>query len=243
MSGGGDEPAPACADRLRPTDRIIDRVDPEHNRARLFVTAAPAEARSAVLVLHGGSVDSTSPVRPLSPAALRLVPVAGAVARQVPSAAVYRLRFSVRGWNSDGQAVLRDARWAVEQIAAQRPGVPIVALGHSLGARVAVQTARTTPAVVGAVGLAPWLVAEDPVDGLAGTRIFLVQGTRDKTIPEPSTRVWLARADRAGAQVESVLIQRAGHPMLRYARRWHRLAAQGVLSVLAATDAPPGRPG
>lgn len=235
-------PRRATTDRCF-ADRIIDPVNPEHNRARLFVTAAPTAPSSAVLVLHGGAVDSTMPVRPLSPAALRLMPVAAAVARHVPSAAVYRLRFSVRGWNSDGEAVLRDARWAVEQIAARRPGVPIVALGHSLGARVAMQAARTTSAVVGAVGLAPWLVGEDPVDGLAGTRIFVVQGTRDRTIPEPSTREWLARADQAGAEVTSVLLQRAGHPMLRYARRWHRLAAQGVLSVLAAKNAPPGRPG
>ncbi len=189
-------------------------------------------------MLHGGSIDSSMRVGRLSPAALRLVPVARTVGRSVRNAAVYRLRFSIRGWNADGAAVLRDARWAVSEIARRHPGLPVVLVGHSLGGRVAMQTVRTERAAVGAVGLAPWLVADDAVDGLDGAPLFVVQGTRDRTIPEPSTRDWLARAVGAGAQVESVLIERGGHPMLRYARRWHRLAADGVLSVLADADLP-----
>lgn len=217
-----------------------------HDHARLSVTAAPAHPTAAVLVLHGGSVESTMRVARLSPAALRMVPIARVVARGVPAAAVYRLRFSVRGWNGDGAAVLRDAGWAVEQIAAQHPGIPIVAVGHSLGARVAVQTARTVPVVVGAVGLAPWLVADDSVEGLRGVPLFVVQGTRDRTIPEKTTRVFIDRARREGAPVESVLIDRGGHPMLRSFRRWHALAVDGVRTVLAvageSTGARPSEP-
>lgn len=206
------------------------------NGARLWTTSSPQAPSAAVLVLHGGSVDSAMRVGPLSVAALRLVPVARTVARLIPTAAVHRLLFSIRGWNTDGAAVLRDARWAVAEIIRRHPGLPVVLVGHSLGGRVAMQTVRTDPAAVGAVGLAPWLVADDAVEGLAGVPLFVVQGTRDQTIPEPSTRAWLARAVREGAQVESVLIERGGHPMLRYSRRWHRLAADGVLSVLAAAD-------
>ncbi len=212
-----------------------------HGDARLTVTAAPESATAAVLVLHGGSVDSTQRVGPLSLAALRLVPVARTVARRVPSAAVYRLRFSVRGWNGDGEAVLRDARWAAQQIAARHPGLPIVAVGHSLGARVAVQTARTVPEVVGVVALAPWLVADDPVEGLRGVPLFAVQGTRDRTIPEKTTRAFIERSRREGASVESVLVDNGGHPMLRYFRRWHSLAVDGVRAVLAAAGATSGK--
>ena len=208
----------------------------EHDHTRLSVTAAPIAAAAAVLVLHGGSVDSTMRVGRFSLAALRLVPVARAVAKGVPSAAVYRLRFSVRGWNGDGEAVLRDARWATQQITARHPGRPIIAVGHSLGARVAVQTARTAPEVVGAVGLAPWLVADDPVEGLDGVPLFVVQGGRDRTIPEKTTRTFIDRARREGASVESVLIDKGGHPMLRYFRRWHALAVDGVRTILAAAD-------
>ncbi len=204
-----------------------------HDDARLSVTAAPADPTSAVLVLHGGSVESTMRVARLSSAALRMVPIARAAARQVPSAAVYRLRFSVRGWNGNGATVLGDAHRAIDQLAAQHPGLPIVALGHSLGARVAVQSARTCAEVVGAVALAPWLVADDPVVGLRGVPLFVVQGTSDRTIPEHTTRAWLDRARGEGAEVTSELIQRGGHPMLRFSRRWHGLAVDGVRKVLA----------
>jgi alpha-beta hydrolase superfamily lysophospholipase len=170
-----------------------------------------------------------------------LVPVARAVASRVPSAAVYRLRFSVRGWNGDGAEVLRDARWAVDEIAVRHPGVPLVVVGHSLGGRVAMHVVRTCEPVVGAVGLAPWVDPGDPVDGLADVPLAIVQGTDDRVVPEPSTRAWLARADRAGAVIESRLIEGGGHAMLRHIRRWHRLTADGVQSVLAAADQPAAR--
>jgi alpha-beta hydrolase superfamily lysophospholipase len=182
-------------------------------------------------------------VRKFAPAVLRLIPVAWAIASHVPTAAVYRLRFSVRGWNGGGSAVLGDARWAIDQIAAAHPGLPIVVVGHSLGGRVAMHVvgSSSTPdasglrsRVVGAVGLAPWVDPGDPVDLLRGVPLAVVQGTRDRIVPERSTRAWLARAERAGARIDSTLIDGAGHAMLRYFRRWHRLAADGVLTVLAA---------
>ena len=213
------------------------------NGARLLTTSSPDGPTAAVLVLHGGAADSTMRVAPFSLAVLRLVPVARAVAAEVPTAAVYRLRFSVRGWNGDGADVLADARWAANEIARRHPGLPIVVVGHSLGGRVAMHVVRTSPQVVGAVGLAPWVEPTDPVDGLAGVPLFVVQGTRDRIVPEPSTRAWLARAGRVGAAVESVLIEGGGHAMLRHIRRWHRLTADGVLAVLeAARRAAPAEP-
>ena len=199
--------------------------------AVLTAVRTPAEGRVAVLVLHGGSADSALPVPRLSPAVLRLVPVAWALARGVPGAAVYRLRNSVRGWNGDGAAVLGDARWAVERIEATRPGASIVVVGHSLGGRVAARLAGEFP-VVGAVGLAPWLEPADPVSGLPGVPIAVVQGGRDRMIPTRSTEVWLSRAAEAGAQVRRAQISRGGHAMLRDARRWHRLCADAVCWVL-----------
>jgi fermentation-respiration switch protein FrsA (DUF1100 family) len=78
----------------------------------------------------------------------------------------------------------------------------------------------------------------DPVDLLRGVPLAVVQGTRDRIVPEPSTRAWLARAARAGARIDSTLIDGAGHAMLRYFRRWHRLASDGVTAVLAAAEQP-----
>jgi alpha-beta hydrolase superfamily lysophospholipase len=210
--------------------------------ARLHTTSAPRRPSSAVLVFHGGAADSTMRVAPLSPAVLRLIPVARAVAAQVPDAAVYRLRFSVRGWNGDGADVLADAHWAIDQIAARHPGLPIVVVGHSLGGRVAMHVAGSCSSVdiegersrvIGAVGLTPWVDPSDPVDLLAGVPLAVIQGTRDRIVPEQSTRPWLARAARAGARIDSTIIQGGGHAMLRHYRRWHRLTAEGVRSVLA----------
>jgi len=216
-------------------------VSKRNNGARLLTVSTPADPTSVVLVLHGGASDSTMRVAPTSLAALRLIPIARAVASRVPDTAVYRLRFAVRGWNGDGAAVLADAGWALEQLAARHPGLPVVVLGHSLGGRVAMHVVRTSPIVVAAVGLAPWVEPTDPVDGLAGVPLAVVQGTRDRMVPERSTRAWLARAEQAGARIQSVLIDGGGHAMLRYIRRWHRLAADGVVSVLAAAAQPTTR--
>ena len=113
-----------------------------------------------------------------------------------------------------------------------------------LGGRVAMHVAGRTvgsdgsSTVVGAVGLAPWVDPADPVDLLNGVPLSVVQGTRDRIVPEPSTRAWLARAAQAGARIDSTLIDGAGHAMLRYFRRWHRLASDGVTAVLAAAEQP-----
>ncbi len=221
-----------------------------NNGARLLTTSSPAAPTAAVLVFHGGSATSTLTVSRFAPAVLRLIPVAWAIATHVPTAAVYRLKFSVRGWNGDGAAVLGDARWAIDQLAQAHPGLPIVVVGHSLGGRVAMHVVGSSSGaaasgarsrVAGAVGLAPWVDPGDPVDLLHGVPLAVVQGTRDRIVPEASTRAWLARAAQAGARIDSTLIDGAGHAMLRYFRRWHRLAADGVVTVLTAAEQPATR--
>lgn len=199
----------------------------------LVRTSAPADARGAVLVLHGGSSSSTGAVPRRSLAAARLIPVARSVGRAVPGAAVSRLRNSIRGWNADGAAVLADARWALDRIAAAHPGVPVVVVGHSLGGRVAMHLADEG-LVTGAVGLAPWLEPGDPVAGLRGVPVAVVQGTQDRTIPTPSTHAWLARATAAGALVRRNVVDGGEHTMLRRHREWHRLTVENVGWVLDA---------
>jgi dienelactone hydrolase len=219
-------------------------------RAVLSAVRIPPAPAAAVLVLHGGSADSVLPVGPFSLAALRLLPVARAIARSMPDAAVYRLRNSVRGWNGDGAVVLGDARWAVSSIASAHPGVPVVVVGHSLGGRVAVHLAREGGRtevggraevgaqvggggpVVGAVGLAPWLEPNDPVSGLHGVPVSVIQGTRDRTIPTRSTQAWLSRAADAGGLVQRAVVERGEHTMLRRYRQWHRLCVEAVSLVL-----------
>ncbi|WP_188944729.1 alpha/beta hydrolase [Nakamurella endophytica] len=201
--------------------------------AVLSATAAPRRPGCVVLLLHGGS-EETSHVRGhwFDPAVLRLVPIARAVARHVSDAAVFRLRFAEHGWNGTGAEALRDAGWALGVLRPRYPGVPIVLLGHSLGGRVAARLLGAD-AVAGAVLLAPWLPAGDPVEQTAGRPLVVLQGTRDTECPEPGTRAWLGAARDTGARIDQLVLPGLEHTMLRRWREWHRRAWQGVRQVRA----------
>ena len=82
--------------------------------------------------------------------------------------AVARLRYRVRGWNGADAAPVADAHWALDQLTARFPGVPIALVGHSMGGRAALYAAGH-PAVRAVVGLAPWIEPGDTertIDGL-----------------------------------------------------------------------------
>ncbi len=191
---------------------------------------------AVVLVLHGGSADSRRVPRWRDPAVVRLWPVARVIARTLPSAAVYRLKFSVRGWNGVGSAPLRDAGWALNILRSRHPGVPVVVVGHSMGARVALRVGADD-GVVGVVLLAPWTPSGDPAAQLAGVPVVVVQGGRDRIIPESTSRPWVSQAEHAGARLHRILLPWAGHTMLRRFWVWHRLAAEGVQTVLTEAAA------
>lgn len=199
-----------------------------------------SDAAVAVLVLHGGSAESFAPTRWRSPAVLRLWPVAKVVARSVPRAAVYRLRFSIRGWNGDGSSALSDARWALDRLRERHPGVPLILVGHSMGGRVAAHLGGD-PGVAGIVMLAGWTPSNDPAAQLAGVPVIAIQGGRDRVIPESTTRPFMARATHFGAQLQLILLPWGGHTMLRRFWVWHRLAAEGVHTVQNATGSAVGR--
>jgi predicted esterase len=199
--------------------------------AKLYDVDVPDAPTAVVLVFHGGNGDSFEPVQDRGLAVLRLIPVAKAIARGRPDVAVLRVQLAIRGWNGSGATALRDADWALDQARTRFPGLPIVLVGHSMGARISVRKA-TAPGVVGVVALTPWLPPGDPVDGLRGVPIVIIQATRDRICPEPATRPWIARAEAAGADIRKTVLGFAGHSMLRRWHTWHRLTVAGVTTVL-----------
>ena len=124
----------------------------------------------------------------------RLVPFARALKKVPGPLAVARLRFRVRGWNGDAMPV-EDARWALAQVRAAYPGVPIALVGHSMGGRVALHVGDD-PDVRLVVGLAPWVEPGDPRPG-AGTRTVLLHGDRDVICSLARTRA-AVEADAGG---------------------------------------------
>ncbi len=109
--------------------------------ARLHWKRRPRTPRAVVLVLHGGQAHGTQPTSLTQASVLRVMPFVRAIARRGgDGVAVGFLRYAVRGWNSGGDA-LRDARWALSQIEAAYPDLPLGVVGYSMGGRVALYLA------------------------------------------------------------------------------------------------------
>lgn len=202
--------------------------------AALTVLAASGTTRGVALVLHGGKAHSYEPVeaRHLSP--LRMVTFARHLHRagKDHGLAVWSLRNSVRGWNGPDRSALQDARWALQQIRAQHPGVPVYLVGHSMGGLTAV-TAADHPQVDAVVALAPWLSPETPATPLAGRKVLIVHGTGDHMTSPSQSLAFARRATRTAASMQYVSLHGAGHFMVRRGRLWHTLATGFVMKAFA----------
>ena len=142
---------------------------------------------------------------------------------------VQRPRLRVRGWNGAQASPVADLTQALDAIAASGP-VPVVLIGHSMGARAAVRAAGH-PAVSAVAGLAPWLPGGEPVGQLAGRRVLLVHGTADGITSPADTWAYVERA-RAVTEVAAIEVRDGDHPMLRRARLWHAIAAEFARAAL-----------
>jgi pimeloyl-ACP methyl ester carboxylesterase len=139
------------------------------NPDALQVRCRPERPTAIVLLLHGGRADSLTPVPRLSLAKARMRPFATAISRRSwgHHVLVAEVRYRCRGWNGHRADPARDAARAVEDLAALTPGLPVVLIGHSMGARAALAVAGHD-AVHGVVALAPWCPPGEPVAQLSG---------------------------------------------------------------------------
>ncbi|GHF37830.1 pimeloyl-ACP methyl ester carboxylesterase [Amycolatopsis bartoniae] len=195
--------------------------------------------RAVTLVLHGGAETGLAPVRPWSPAYLRMVPIARAVATATAryGVEVRLLRNRVRGWNSPQLHPVSDARHALERIHAERPGVPVFLVGHSMGGRVALRVADD-PAVTSVCALAPWTPAGEPVEPVRGRDVVLAHGTLDRITEPAESFAYARRAQAVAARLLRFELMSESHAMLLRAPAWHRLVRRFVLDALGVTPLP-----
>jgi alpha-beta hydrolase superfamily lysophospholipase len=190
-----------------------------------------------VVLTHGGATASKIPTSPVQASVLRMIPVAAAIRQGLrgSGAVVRRPRFRIRGWNGAQASPVGDLNDTLDAIEAEFGPVPVVLVGHSMGARAAVRAAGH-PAVSAVAGLAPWLPPGEPAGQLAGRRVLLVHGTADGITSPAETWAFLERA-RAITEVAAVEVRDGDHPMLRRARLWHAIAAEFTRAALALPPA------
>ncbi|MBS4752488.1 alpha/beta fold hydrolase [Nocardioides sp. zg-ZUI104] len=192
----------------------------------------PNGPRALALVLHGGAETGTDPVGARSLSWQRGRLLARSLARPLrrDAVGVVLLRYRVKGWNDAGDPdPVRDARWALGALARQHD-LPVVLVGHSMGARTAVAVADDR-AVRGVVALAPWLPAGEDVTPLAGKVLRAAHGTGDRVTSAAATRAFVARANEVG-DARFTDMGDVGHYLLRRSRAWTGFALAGVREIL-----------
>lgn len=193
---------------------------------------APERQSALILMLHGGKPTSHAEVDGRSASWQRSAWMARSIAHRAhdDGASVWLLRYRERGWNG-GRERAADARWALDQVRDTHGDVPVILLGHSMGARVAVQVADD-PSVAGVVALAPWWSDTDPVHTLAGRSLIAAHGRRDRITSFAHTRRFVERARPIATHAELVDMGLLGHYMLGAADRWNDVAIESSLRIL-----------
>lgn len=153
--------------------------------------------------------------------------------------AVYLLRYRYRGWNGADADTAVDARWALEEIRRRHGAVPVSAIGNSLGGRAAFRVAGE-PSVASVVGIAPWLPEDEPVAQLAGRRVLVMHGDRDRG--DASAEMSLAYARRARTVVPDLArfeLAGDGHLLLRRSADCWALTAEFVTGTVGTRPLGP----
>lgn len=193
---------------------------------------AAGSPRGVLLMLHGGKDRSHEVVDGRSASWRRCAAMQRSITGRAHEAGVstWLLRYRHRGWNG-GAGPVADARWALDQVRREVGDVPVVLLGHSMGARTSVHVADD-PAVVGVIGLAPWFPPGERVSTLAGRRLVAAHGRSDKITSFRATAAYVERARPLAASAELRDMGPVGHYMLRRIPAWNDVAVTGALALL-----------
>ncbi|MEV5600741.1 alpha/beta fold hydrolase [Streptomyces sp. NPDC052299] len=196
-------------------------------------------ARAAVLLLHGGRADALEPPAALNLPALRMKPFATSIHRAVAHEGVLvgRVRYRHRGWNGRHAHPVADTHRALNELYEAAGLVPVVLVGHSMGARAALRAAAD-PQVRGVIALAPWCPPGEPASHLAGRTVIALHDESDRITRAGDTWSYLTRAQAAGADAYGLRMPYGGHTMMRRARQWQRLATEATTGLLGLTSLP-----
>lgn len=194
--------------------------------------------RAVVLLLHGGQQRNTEPVEDKHASWWRMALLARSLRRfaRREHLDLTLLQYRLRGWNDDTDpAPVRDARETVRRLHEERPEVPIVLVGHSMGGRTACRIADE-PGVVGVVGLAPWLPEGEPISAMAGSQLHVLHGTADRWTSPRWSRDFVERCRPSARDVSWTSLPGAGHFMFRSVSTWRRFVERSTLQVLGASS-------
>ncbi|MBD0859631.1 alpha/beta hydrolase [Gordonia sp. zg691] len=190
--------------------------------------------RLIVLVLPGGTDNSLEPFTPWQPSALRMYPFTWSLRlRFGRSVRVHQVGYRVFGWNGDENSPMPPAQAALDDLCRRHPGVPVVAIGHSMGGRVAARLAADRR-VVGVLALAPWWQFADWRSIHSGARVVAVHGDADERTFATRTRKGIEELRARGVDAEFVPVPSGGHAMLDHVGVWQRSALDFVGERLSA---------
>lgn len=205
---------------------------------RLDDYSAPEAPRAVVLMLHGGQEHNLQAVENKHASWWRMAYVARALREHAiqHGLALSLLQYELRGWNSDSDpAPVRDARWALDNLTSRHPGVPVVLVGHSMGGRTACRVADD-PAVVGVVGLAPWLPPGEPHRTISNRHLRVLHGTADRWTSPAASKAYVERSRAIAASVAWTALPGAGHFMFRRVSTWNRFVEDSLTDILTASS-------
>jgi dienelactone hydrolase len=209
---------------------------------RLDAYREPALPRAIVLMLHGGQEHSTDDVSNRHASWWRLALMARVLKSFAAQhdLALHLLQYRLRGWNGPTDpAPARDARWALDRLQEEHPGVPVILVGHSMGGRTACRVADD-PAVAGVVGLAPWLPEGEPIATIAGRHLHVMHGTRDNWTSARWSRDYVERSRSIALRATWTALPGAGHFMLRRRSVWNGFVRDSILTILGEPRPAPG---